>query len=149
MTQARSVTCRSCRTWIEDRGRMRRCPNCGAELDAHPLPDLPSGFAASEGLQEPAFPQEQRDDDETAPLSEFIAAGAVLAGLGLLVAGAMLASGAVALVGAVLMFGVTGFFAATRGSLGRTLQHFRTTLWWSVPRRGGDPNDSDRDHNRR
>ena len=128
MTQARSITCRSCRAWIEDRGRLRRCPRCGAELDTQPLPDLP-GFAPPRNLDAPAFAAEERPTSDTAPLSEFIAAGAVLAGIVMLVAGAMLASGVVALLGVVLMFGVTGFFAIYKGSLGRALQHYRATMW--------------------
>jgi len=148
MTHARSITCRSCRTWIEDRGSVRRCPSCGADLEGQPLPDLPNGLASSEDLQGPAFPQEERDSD-TAPLSEFIAAGAVLAGVVMLVAGAMLASGIVALVGVALMFGVTGFFAVTKGSLGRSLRHGRSALWMSRPRRGDDGTEGDRDEGRR
>lgn len=90
---------------------MRRCPRCGAELDTLPLPSLPQRYASDAGLQGPAFPAEQRRRDDTAPLSEFLAAGAVLAGLVMLIAGAMLASMVVMAAGVFLMVGVTGFFA--------------------------------------
>jgi hypothetical protein len=129
MTEARRVTCRSCRAWIEDRGRLRRCPRCGAELDTQPLPDLP-GFAPSGNLDVPAFAPEERPISDTAPLSEFIAAGAVVVGLAMLVAGAVLSSGAVALSGVALAFLVLLVFSLFKGSLGRALLHYRETLWW-------------------
>jgi hypothetical protein len=151
MTQPGSITCRSCRTWIEDRGRGRRCPNCGAQLDTAPLPDLPRGIVAgSEELQEPAFPQDPRArGDDTAPLSEFAAAGAVLGGLVLIVLGAVVQSGTVALVGVVLMFGVTGFFAIAKGSLGRAITHYRTTMWGGLRRQYHEKSEYDREQDRR
>lgn len=149
MTQPRSTTCRSCRTWIEDRGRRRRCPSCGAELDTAPLPDLPGGIIASDDLQEPAFPQDPRArKDDTAPLSEFVAAGAVLGGLVFIVLGAVLQSGLVALLGVVLMFGVTGFFAIAKGSLGRALSHYRTTMWGGFRHHYHEKPEYDRDNDR-
>jgi hypothetical protein len=108
---------------------MVRCPSCGAGLETRALPDLPRELSSAEDLQEPAFRREQRLDNDTAPLSEFIAAGAVLAGMALLIASVMLRSGIVALVGVVLIFGVTGFFAISKGSLGRAILHFRLTMW--------------------
>ncbi len=149
MTQARSITCRSCRTWIEDRGGLRRCPSCGAALDKAPLPELPRDIGEVEELQEPAFPQEQRTDDDTAPLSEFIAAGAVLAGLVMLVVGAVVMSGAVALAGVVMMFGVTAFFAIAKGSMGRALNHYRATMWGGLRRRQFDDVSDDRNQDGR
>ncbi|HEU0073784.1 MAG TPA: hypothetical protein VFS30_07210 [Dehalococcoidia bacterium] len=100
----------------------------------------------SEDLQEPAFPQDPRArQDDTAPFSEFVAAGAVLGGLVLIVLGAVLQSGTVALVGVVTMFGVTGFFAIAKGSLGRAMKHYRETLWGGSRRRPYDRSDYDRD----
>jgi fatty acid desaturase len=108
---------------------LRRCPNCGADMDAAPLPDLPPLVEGSEELQGPAFPQSQRRSDDTAPLSEFIAAGVVLLGAVLLVVAAIVGSGTLALVSVIVMFGVTGFFAIFKGSMGRALQHYRATMW--------------------
>jgi hypothetical protein len=135
MTQARGITCPSCRTWIEDRGRLRRCPVCGVDLQASPLPSLP-GYASSSNLDAPAFATEEAGRNDTAPASEFAAAGAVVGGIVLLIAGAMLASGIVAILGVTLIFGVTGFFAFARGSVQRTLQHGWSTFLW--PFRGRD-----------
>ncbi len=56
-------------------------------------------------------------------MSEFIAAGAVLGGFGLLVLGFLLASSTVALLGVGAMFGVTGFFAFAKGSIARSWRH--------------------------
>ena len=109
---------------------MRRCPSCNEDLDIAPLPDLPRSTTGVESLQDPAFPQDPRArKDDTAPVSEFVAAGAVLGGVLLLVAGAVMMSGVLALLGVFLMFGVTGFFAFYKGSLGRAVQHYRSTMW--------------------
>jgi hypothetical protein len=129
---------------------MRRCPSCGAELDSAPLPDLPRGIAASEELQEPAFPRDPRARrDDTAPLSEFLAAGAVLGGLVMIVLGAVVQSGTVALVGVVMMFGVTGFFAIFKGSLGRALTHYRTTMWGGFRHQYHEKPEYDREQDKR
>jgi hypothetical protein len=139
---ARSLTCPNCRVLLEDRDKLRSCPSCGADLGSSPLPGLPPDLATNGGeLQEPEFARESgvRQDD-TAPMSEFVAAGAVLAGALLLVAGAVVASGTLALIGVVLMFGVTGFFAITRGAMSRALIHYRDTIWGGFRRgRHDDP----------
>jgi len=130
MAQPRSITCPSCRTWIEDR-HLSRCPSCGEVLDSQALPSLPRELTLdASDLQEPAFAEEPgARQDDTAPVSEFAAADAVLGGIVLLIAGAILASGTVALIGIVVMFGVTGFFAVTKGSMGHTLDHYRRGMF--------------------
>ena len=125
----KTQVCPSCSLVLEADARLRRCPGCGADLRVGSLPDLPLGSVSSDNLQGPAFPQEHRPNDDTAPLSEFIAAGAVLGGVGLLVAAVFLQSGVVAIIGVALMFGVTGFFAITKGSMGRAILHYRSTMW--------------------
>jgi hypothetical protein len=149
MAQARSITCRNCRTWIEAGDRVKRCPSCGAELDVAPLPDLPPGAGVSEELQGPAFAVEHKPGDDTAPLSEFLAAGAVVAGLVMLIVGAVISSGTLALAGVFVMFVVTGLFAVIGGSLLRTLSRYGTSMWGNYYWRRRNPTRGDRYDDRR
>ena len=122
MTRAPSTNCRNCGFGMEDSGDLKRCPNCGLELhSARSLGALP--LSVAEDLQEPAFPREGRANDDTAPASEFVAAGAVLGGAVLTLLGILGGSGTVALFGVVLIFGVTGGYAIFSGSLARSWRH--------------------------
>ncbi len=147
MRRAPSISCRSCGTQIPDGDRLKSCPNCGAELDPARVPgDLPVP-GDSEELQGPAFPREARGND-TAPLSEFVAAGAVIGGLAIFFLGAVLASGIVALVGVVLIFGVTGFYAFFSGSLSRVWRHGLSQFRLGRPGRRDEAEDRNPNRNR-
>jgi hypothetical protein len=74
------------------------------------LPDLPPRLSNNVDLEEPDHPAEAKPSD-TAPLSEFVAAGCVLLGMVMVVGGAMVRQPAVMLVGFLLMLVVTGAFA--------------------------------------
>lgn len=138
MTQDSGVRCRNCYIWVDTRDA-RRCPRCGSDLTALPLPVLPPIQTPRSALQDPAFPQ--GPDDKTAPLSEFLAAGSVLGGLVMLIVGAAVASDAIILAGALVMFGVTGFFALlTRNAPMRRM--LASSGSWLFPRWSG-PRDRD------
>ena len=74
------------------------------------MPDLPPRLNATVDLEEPDNPAEAKPSD-TAPLSEFVAAGCVLLGMVMVVGGAILRRPVVMLVGFLLMLVVTGTFA--------------------------------------
>ena len=83
-------------------------------------------------LEEPDYPAEERAHD-TAPLSEFVAAGAVLLGLLMVIGGAAVSAPLVMIVGFVVMLAVTGCFAifGKHSSLRRTAA---SSIHWLLPR---------------
>jgi len=138
MTRASSTNCRNCGFGIEDSGELKRCPNCDVELHAGRSPGALPMRSVAEDLQAPVFPREGRPNDDTAPASEFIAAGAVLSGALLILFGMMAGSGTIALVGIVLIFGVTGGYAIFTGSLARSWRHGTSQFRLSRPCRRND-----------
>ena len=80
---------------------------------------------------------------DTAPPGEFIAAGAVLAGLGVLILGFVIASSLLALLGVAMIFGITAGYAIFGGSLARS---WRAGLAnFGLGRREPDRRERDRD----
>jgi hypothetical protein len=146
MKQAPGVTCPSCRVWIDDTARLRRCPRCGEDLDTAPRPDLPEGLEEPDALQGPAFESQDQPND-TAPMSEFIAAGAVVAGIAMLIIGATVSSGVVALAGVILAFMVLLSYSLFKGAFGRAMLHYKATLW--TGRHPDEAAASDRERERR
>ncbi|HWC29791.1 MAG TPA: hypothetical protein VG845_06890 [Dehalococcoidia bacterium] len=102
------------------------------------MPRIP---ASGRDLEGPEF-LEGPNDGSTAPLSEFVAAGAVLLGIVMFIAGAALASPAVILAGVLIMFVVTGGFAliGRKAPMRRMLTGARDWL----PGRWPTPTDDDR-----
>jgi hypothetical protein len=142
MTQSAGVRCRNCLTWVEAKSRRRRCPACGEALDTLPLPDLPRRADTSSDLQEPDFPSEARPSD-TAPLSEFLAAGSVVLGMVMLMAGAAMGQPLVMMAGFFVMLVVTAAFSifGKNSSLRRAAV---SSANWLIPRWSAPP-DRERD----
>jgi hypothetical protein len=125
-------------TWVDPKGtRRRRCPACGEDLEYQPLPSLPVRAGGSTSLQEPDYPAEARPND-TAPVSEFLAAGSVVLGIVMVVGGAMAQQPLVIIAGFVVMLLITGFFAmfGKKSSLRRTAS---SSLNWLFPRYPSPP----------
>lgn len=145
MSSVDGVRCSHCLTWVDTRGRRRRCPNCGNDLETQLLPQLPPGAGATTTLEEPDYPAEERPRD-TAPLSEFLAAGAVLLGLVMIIGGAAVTAPAVMIAGFAVMLVVTGFFAI----FGRNSSLRRAAGWFlrwpspSMDKRADSSPDNDR-----
>ncbi len=102
-------------------GRAARCPACRQVADdVEPLPPLPAGAVARSRLEAPAFPK-PISDDRAAPLSEFIAAGFVLAGFLMMVGGVatalppLLIAGVAALGLAVVVYALARLRAMITG----------------------------------
>jgi hypothetical protein len=146
MVRDNGTRCPNCLAWVDTPGRRRRCPNCGNELEAQPLPHLPPGAGAATTLEEPAYAAEEHAHD-TAPLSEFLAAGTVVLGLFMMIGGAFAQAPVVMIAGFVVMLVVTGCFAifGKDSSLRRTAGWF---LRWPSPssdkRDRYSPPDNDR-----
>ena len=103
-------------------GRMPRCPACRQVWeDVEPLPALPVAAVARSRLEDPAFPKSETSDDRAAPLSEFIAAGFVLAGFLMMVGGVatalppLLIAGVAALGLAVVVYALARLRAMITG----------------------------------
>jgi hypothetical protein len=126
-------------------GWRRRCPACGEDLETLPLPDLPPRAAGNtSNLQEPDFPAEARVSD-TAPLSEFLAAGSVVLGMVMLVAGVAMQQPLVMMAGFFVMLVVTAAFSifGKNSSLRRAAV---SSANWLIPRWYAPPdNKRDRD----
>jgi uncharacterized membrane protein YvbJ len=114
MAQHPVTTCHNCGERVDEADLA--CTKCGTDLE-------PVAAAASLETPDIMIDPDKRprwSDGETAPASEFAAAGSLLLGFLLLILGAVIASGIVILVGVALMFGVTGFFAIYSGAIGRS-----------------------------
>lgn len=129
MTRESSLVCPNCRTALPD--RERRCPYCGTDLTAGRRTDPADEESADASLDEPAFLSDALDRTDTAPLAEFIAAGLVVAGFGVIVLGMALASAAVIFLGFALALLPMGFYAFSKGTFAR----WRLALPWPLRRR--------------
>jgi hypothetical protein len=75
------VSCGNCHTLFDATDRKARCPACNKRpSEVKPLPPMPPMGARGVGLEAPANPRKkQQEEDEYAPLWEFVAAFVLLA----------------------------------------------------------------------
>jgi hypothetical protein len=147
MASEHFVRCANCLARFDTRdGLRRRCPQCGLDLDAGALPPPPR-LTASANLEEPDYSADTRPSD-TAPLSEFLAAGSVLLGMVMVAGGAIAQLPLLLIAGFFVMLVVTGCFAI----FGRNSSLRRAAGWfvrWPSPSTGERDRDSLPDHDPR
>lgn len=106
------VTCGKCGTLYDASGTDPRCPACDERYDAREsLPPLPRTSGRVRPLEGPMFESDPDAEPETAPLSEFLAAGLVLAVFIMMLVAVVIRSPSL-LIASMAIMGISAVFYA-------------------------------------